>query len=73
VRDSRRGSTFDNCGRKYQIRKERKRGRAHKRLGAETVLERFPIRQNHVIEKDSLKFEDAGQVLIEKLERAAKT
>jgi len=35
----------------------------------ETVLERFPIRWNHLIEKESLKFKELEHVLIEKVDQ----
>ncbi len=33
------------------------------------ALERFPIRWNHLIEKESLKFKEMEHVLIEKVEQ----
>jgi len=33
------------------------------------ILERFPIRWNHLIEKESLKFKELEHVLIEKVDQ----
>ncbi len=33
------------------------------------ILERFPIRWNHLIEKESLRFKDLEHVLIEKVDQ----
>jgi hypothetical protein len=40
-----------------------------RRRGGQKILERFPIRWNHLIEKESLRFKDLEHALIEKVEQ----